>query len=77
MAELEPAPTNGRPSGMHGTLPPRAPAAAKRGSNKAKLVKLGALAMLAGIVVGAALFSIAQNDDLMIFLGFSYPKDCG
>jgi hypothetical protein len=62
---------------MQGTLQPQQLTAAPRRSAKTGIVTLVALAMLAGIVAGAALVYMAHNTDLMIFLGFTYPKDCG
>ena len=36
-----------------------------------------ALAVLAGIVAGAVLVYTPLGDRVLIFLGFTYPKDCG
>jgi hypothetical protein len=58
---------------MHGTLQPTKPALAGRRRSKAKIV---ALAVIAGMLAGSLVYSLA-DDDLMIFLGFTYPKDCG
>ena len=62
---------------MHGTLDRTKLGAARPRSIKARIIALAALAVLAGIVVGAALVYTAQGDGLMIFLGFTEPKDCG
>jgi hypothetical protein len=59
---------------MHGTLEPTKLAAAPRGSFKARII---ALAVLAGIVAGAVLVYTPPSDQLLTFLGFTYPKDCG
>jgi hypothetical protein len=59
---------------MHGTLELTKRAAAGRRSIKARLI---ALAILAGIVAGAVLVYTPLGDRLLIFLGFTYPKDCG
>jgi hypothetical protein len=59
---------------MHGTLELTKRAAARRRSIKAGII---ALAVLAGIVGGAALVYTPLGDQLLIFLGFTYPKDCG
>jgi hypothetical protein len=58
---------------MHGTLRPPKPALAGRRRSKAKIV---ALAVIAGMLAGSLVYSLA-DDDLMIFLGFTSPKDCG
>jgi hypothetical protein len=58
---------------MHGTLQPTKPALAGRRWSKAKIV---ALAVIEGMLAGSLVYSLA-DDDLMIFLGFTYPKDCG
>jgi hypothetical protein len=62
---------------MHGTLEPTTLTAARRRSTKSRTIAIVAVAVLAGIVAGAALFYVLANDDLMIWLGFTYPKDCG
>jgi hypothetical protein len=59
---------------MHGTLEPTKLAAARRRSIKARIT---ALAVLAGIVAGAVLVYTPLGDQLLTFLGFTYPKDCG
>jgi hypothetical protein len=59
---------------MHGTLELTKRAAARRRSIKAGIV---ALAILAGIVAGAVLVYTPLGDQLLTFLGFTYPKDCG
>jgi hypothetical protein len=59
---------------MHGTLEPTKLAAARRRSIKARII---ALAVLAGIVAGAALVYTPLGDQLLTFLGFTDPKDCG
>ena len=59
---------------MHGTLELTKRAAARRRSIKAGFV---ALAILAGIVAGAVLVYTPLGDQLLTFLGFTDPKDCG
>jgi hypothetical protein len=59
---------------MHGTLELTKRAAARRRSIKAGII---ALAILAGIVAGAMLVYTPLGDRVLIFLGFTYPKDCG
>ena len=59
---------------MHGTLEPTKLAAERRRSIKARII---ALAVLAGIVAGAVLVYTPLGDQLLTFLGFTYPKDCG
>ena len=59
---------------MHGTLELTKRAAARRRSIKAGII---ALAILAGIVAGAVLVYTPLGDQVLIFLGFTYPKDCG
>jgi uncharacterized RDD family membrane protein YckC len=49
------------------------PAAAAR-RIKARII---VLAVLAGIVAGAVLVYTPLGDQLLTFLGFTYPKDCG
>jgi ribosomal protein L11 len=49
-------------------------AAARRGSIK---VGIAALAVVAGMVAGAAPVYTALGDQLLTFLGFTEPKDCG
>ena len=71
---LEPTAVSGRPSCMHGTLEPTKLAAARRRSIKARIISL---AVLAGIVAGAVLVYTPLGDRVLIFLGFTYPKDCG
>ena len=61
---------------MHGTLEPIKLAAVRR-SIRAKVIVLAMLAVLAGIVTGAVLVYTPLGDQLLIFLGFTYPKDCG
>jgi hypothetical protein len=69
----EPDTAEGRPSCMHGTLE-LTKLAARRGSIKARII---ALAVLAGIVAGAVLVYTPLGDQLLTFLGFTTPKDCG
>ena len=59
---------------MHGTLELTKRAFARRRSIKAGII---ALAILAGIVAGAVLVYTPLGDRVLIFLGFTYPKDCG
>ena len=59
---------------MHGTLELTKRAAARRRSIKAGII---ALAVLAGIVAGAVLVYTPLGDRVLIFLGFTTPKDCG
>jgi hypothetical protein len=59
---------------MHGTLELTKRAAARRRSIKAGII---ALAILAGVVAGAVLVYTPLGDRVLIFLGFTYPKDCG
>jgi hypothetical protein len=59
---------------MHGTLELTKRAAARRRSIKARII---ALAVLAGIVAGAVLVYTPPGDQLLTFLGFTYPEDCG
>ncbi len=59
---------------MHGTLGLTKRAAARRRSIKAGFV---ALAVLAGIVASAVLVYTPLGDQLLTFLGFTAPKDCG
>ena len=59
---------------MHGTLELTKLAAARRRSVKARIF---ALAVLAGIVAGAVLVYTPLGDQLLTFLGFTDPKDCG
>ena len=59
---------------MHGTLALTKRAAARRRSIKAGII---ALTVLAGIVAGAVLVYTPLGDRVLIFLGFTYPKDCG
>jgi hypothetical protein len=73
----EPDAAKGRPSRMHGTLDRTKLIAARQRSIKARIIALATLAVLAGIVAGAALVYTAQGNDLLIFLGFTEPKDCG
>ena len=68
---------NGRSSCTHGTLDRTKLIAARQRSIKARIIALAALAVLTGIVAGAALVYTAQGNDLLIFLGFTEPKDCG
>ena len=58
---------------MHGTLELTKRTAARR-SIKAGII---ALAILAGIVAGAVLVYTPLGDQLLTFLGFTDPKDCG
>ena len=73
----EPDAAKGRPSCTHGTLDRTKLTAARQRSIKARIIALAALAILAGIVAGAALVYTAQGNDLLIFLSFTEPKDCG
>jgi hypothetical protein len=57
---------------MHGTLPPK-PAVARQRRSKAKII---ALAVIAGMLAGLLIYTLV-DDDLMVLLGFTYPKDCG
>jgi hypothetical protein len=59
---------------LHGTLELTKRAVARRRSIKAGII---ALAILAGIVAGAVLVYTPLGDRVLIFLGFTYPKDCG
>jgi hypothetical protein len=59
---------------VHGALKPIKLAATRRRSSKAEVI---ALAVLAGIVTGAVLVYTPLGDQLLTFLGFTYPKDCG
>jgi len=59
---------------MHGTLELTKRAAARRRSIKAGII---ALAIVAGIVAGDVLVYTPLGDRVLIFLGFTYPKDCG
>jgi hypothetical protein len=70
----EPDAANGRPSCMHGTLDLTKRVAARRRWIKAGII---VLAVLAGIVAGAVLVYTPLADQLLTFLGFTYPKDCG
>jgi hypothetical protein len=70
----EPAAANGRPTRMRGTLALAKRATAPRRSIKARII---ALPVLAGIVAGAVLVYTPLGDQLLTFLGFTYPKDCG
>jgi len=56
---------------MHGTLDLTKRAATRRRSIKAGII---ALAILAGIVAGAVLVYTPLGDQLLTFLGFTYPK---
>jgi hypothetical protein len=70
----EPDAAEGRPSGMHGTLELTKRVAARRRWIKAEII---VLAVLAGIVAGAVLVYTPLGDQLLTFLGFTDPKDCG
>ena len=59
---------------MHGTLELTRCAATRRRSTRARII---GLAVLAGIVAGAVLVYTPLGDQLMTFLGFTTPKDCG
>ena len=59
---------------QHGTLDRTKLISARRRSIKTGII---ALAVLAGIVAGAVLVYTPLGDQLLIFLGFTYPKDCG
>jgi hypothetical protein len=64
----EPAAATSRPSGMHGTLDLTKRAAARR--IEARII---VLVVLAGIVAGAVLVYTPLGDQLLTFLGFTYP----
>jgi hypothetical protein len=64
----EPAAATSRPSGMHGTLDLTKRAAARR--IEARII---VLVVLAGIVAGAVLVYMPLGDQLLTFLGFTYP----
>jgi hypothetical protein len=70
----EPDAAKGRPSCMHGTLELTKRVAARPRWIKARII---VLAVLAGIVAGAVLVYTPLGDQLLTFLGFTYPKDCG
>jgi hypothetical protein len=59
---------------MHGTLELTKRVAARRRWIKAEII---VLAVLVGIVAGAVLVYTPLGDQLLTFLGFTYPKDCG
>jgi hypothetical protein len=59
---------------MHGTLDRTKLISARRRSIKAGIITL---AVLAGIVAGPVLVYTPLGDQLLTFLGFTYPKDCG
>jgi nucleoside permease NupC len=59
---------------MHGTLDRTKLISARRRSIKTGIITL---AVLAGIVAGAVLVYTPLGDQLLTFLGFTYPKDCG
>jgi hypothetical protein len=61
---------------MHGTLAPIKPIAARRRSIR-QITALAMLAVLAGIAAGAVLVYTPLGDQLLTYLGFTYPKDCG
>jgi hypothetical protein len=69
----EPAAAESRSSCMHGTLELTKRAGARH-SIKARII---VLAILAGIVAGAALVYTPLGDQLLTFLGFTTLKDCG
>jgi hypothetical protein len=69
----EPAAVESRPSRMRGTLELTKRAAARR-SIKAGII---VLAILAGVVADAVLVYTPLGDQLLTFLGFTYPDDCG
>jgi hypothetical protein len=56
---------------MHGTLELTKRVAARR-----RWIKAGII-VLAGIVAGAVLVYTPLGDQLLTFLGFTDPKDCG
>ena len=62
---------------MHGTLQSIKLGGAERRSIKTKTIALAAFAVLAGIAAGAVLVYTPLGDQLLTFLGFTYPKDCG
>ena len=59
---------------MHGTLEQIKLKATRRRSIKLNWI---ALALLAGFVAGGLLAYVPLGDDLLVFLGLAYPKDCG
>jgi hypothetical protein len=59
---------------MHGTLELTRCAATRRRSTRTGII---GLAVLAGIVAGAVLVYTPLGDQLLTFLGFTTPKDCG
>jgi hypothetical protein len=59
---------------MHGTLELTKRAPARRHSIKVGII---AVAVLACIIAGAVLVYTPPADRVLIFLGFTYPKDCG
>ena len=59
------------------TAKPPILAAARRRPIGAKIIALVAIAAIAGMLAGAVLVYTPAADDLLIFLGFTYPKDCG
>lgn len=67
----EPNAAKGRPSCMHGTLE-----LTKRTAARRRWIKSGII-VLAGIVAGTVLVYTPPGDQLLTFLGFTYPKDCG
>jgi hypothetical protein len=70
----EPDAAEDRPSCMHGTLELTKRTVARRRSIKAEIT---ALAVLTGVVAAAVLVYTPLGDRLLIFLDFTYPKDCG
>jgi hypothetical protein len=70
----EPDAAEGRPSCMHGTLELTKRVAARRRWIKAGII---VLAVLTGIVAGTVLVYTPLGDQLLTFLGFTTPKDCG
>jgi len=59
---------------MHGTLDQAKLATTRRRAVRLKVI---ALAVLAGFIAGGLLAYTALGDDLLVLLGFAYPKDCG
>jgi hypothetical protein len=62
---------------MPGTPEPAKLTAAPRRPIGANAIALVALAVIAGMAAGAVLVYTPVADDLLIFLGFTHPKDCG
>jgi hypothetical protein len=62
---------------MHGTLQPNELVAVRPCSSRAKTIALVALAVIAGMAAGAVMVYTPAVDDLLLFFGFTTPKDCG